>query len=143
MSDDDNEKRRFERMADKAVAEAGKVRRELGRSLANASAKDPSVLSRKALARLGPEGATAYVDELRRLFGRPSSVPRKITAKVMSAGSQTPPDRPPHPPETIEGWRELRCDKRSPVAEGVLAGLTFGSVLLVWSTLRLALAALL
>lgn len=138
MSGDDHDKSRFNRIADKAVAEAGQLRGELGRGLARASAKDPRNLSNKALARLGPEGATAFVDELRRLFGQRLSGIPDATAKATRAGSQTPPARLPRPPETIEGWSDLRRDKRSPVAAGVMLGLAVGSLLLIWSTFWLA-----
>ncbi|MCA0418546.1 MAG: hypothetical protein LCH80_07455 [Proteobacteria bacterium] len=138
MSDDDNDKRRFERMADKAVAEAGKVRRELGRGLALASAKDPRVLSPKALARLGPEGVTAYVGELRRVFGRPSSDLAGAAAKATTAHRQTPAVGSSRPPETVEGWSELRFEKRSPVAAGILLGSWVGFALLLLCALWLA-----
>lgn len=138
MSGDDHDGPRFDRIADKAVAETGKVRGELGRGLARASAKDPRVLSSKALARLGPEGATAFVDELRRVFERRLLGIPDAAAKATKAGSKTPPLRFPRPPETIEGWGDLRREKRSPVAAGVMLGLVLGSVLLIWSTLWLA-----
>ncbi len=143
MSNDDHDKPRFDRIADKAVAEAGKLRRELGRGLARSSAKDPSLLSRKALTRLGPEGAAAYVDELRRLFGRSKSDAPDAAPAAAKSMSDPQPGEVPRPPETIEGWSNLRNDKRSPVSAGVLRGLGVGFVLLLLCTSILLLGGLL